>query len=177
MTDRPPLEDLDAEPEPARWCCNGNAEDCALCTDPNPPYPFVCPEHPRTPDNERIVEDKAEERAAAEAYDRALRTPPSAEACAALRERLTSGTVARRKVRRRTATEATGAVCTVTVTVHAPTEENAAAWAQTISDLVSAEHGQEMRLNIQIDRPRKACCGKDIGHHIFCPTRQPKEQP
>lgn len=55
MTDRPTLEDLDAEPSDGPWCCNGNAEDCALCTDPNPPYPFLCPSHPRTSANERIV--------------------------------------------------------------------------------------------------------------------------
>lgn len=24
----------------------GNAEDCPRCTDPNPPYPFLCPGHP-----------------------------------------------------------------------------------------------------------------------------------
>lgn len=42
-----------------------------------------------------------EERAGANAYGRAISAPPSAEACAALRERLTSGGVARRKVRRR----------------------------------------------------------------------------
>lgn len=23
----------------------GNAEDCPRCTDPNPPYPFICPGH------------------------------------------------------------------------------------------------------------------------------------
>ncbi|GGS96571.1 hypothetical protein [Streptomyces violaceus] len=53
MTDRPTLEDLDAVPEPSRWCCNGNAEDCALCTDPNPPYPFLCPGHPEPAANRR----------------------------------------------------------------------------------------------------------------------------
>ncbi|MEU0656073.1 hypothetical protein ABZ485_28045 [Streptomyces albogriseolus] len=55
MTDRPTLEDLDAPLEPARWCCDGNAEDCPLCVDPNLPYPFLCPGHPRTAANERIV--------------------------------------------------------------------------------------------------------------------------
>jgi hypothetical protein len=55
MTNRPDLEGLDAEPDPARWCCNGNAEDCALCTDPNPPYPFLCPGHPQDAASERIV--------------------------------------------------------------------------------------------------------------------------
>ncbi|MFD5491564.1 hypothetical protein ACFWH4_01150 [Streptomyces sp. NPDC127091] len=129
--DRPALENLDAAPAPARWCCDGNAEDCSLCTDPNPDYPWTCPGHPDTAANRQRV---------------------------------------------RAATQAGEAVCTVTVTVHAPTEENAASWAQTISDLVSAEYGQEMRLNIQIDRPRKACCGKDIGHHIFCPTRRTEEK-
>jgi hypothetical protein len=41
-----------------------------------------------------------EERAGANAYDRAINTPPSAEACAAIRERLESGTAPRRKVNR-----------------------------------------------------------------------------
>lgn len=59
MTNPPDLENLDAELEPARWCCQGNAEDCALCTDPNPPYPFLCPGHPRTATNERIVGEAA----------------------------------------------------------------------------------------------------------------------
>lgn len=57
MTERP---DLDAEPERVRWCCNGNAEDCALCTDPNPPYPFLCPGHPRDAASERIVGEAAQ---------------------------------------------------------------------------------------------------------------------
>jgi hypothetical protein len=55
MTDRPTLDDLDTDPAEGPWCCSGNAEDCALCTDPNPPYPFLCPGHPRTAGNERIV--------------------------------------------------------------------------------------------------------------------------
>jgi hypothetical protein len=38
----------------------------------------------------------------------------------------------------------------VLIRVHAPTDENAAQWAQTIRDLVVAEHGQDMRLNITI---------------------------
>lgn len=42
------------------WCCNGNAEDCPLCVDPNPPYPFLCPGHPRTAANERIVGETAQ---------------------------------------------------------------------------------------------------------------------
>ncbi|MFD7465087.1 hypothetical protein [Streptomyces tendae] len=55
MTDRPTLEDLDAAPDDGPWCCTGNMEDCALCTDPNPNYPWICPGHPRTAANERIV--------------------------------------------------------------------------------------------------------------------------
>ncbi|MFD5221416.1 hypothetical protein ACFWMH_27625 [Streptomyces tendae] len=54
-TDRPSLEDLDAAPDDGPWCCTGNAEDCALCTDPNPNYPWICPGHERTAANERIV--------------------------------------------------------------------------------------------------------------------------
>ncbi|MFF8590006.1 hypothetical protein ACF061_00960 [Streptomyces sp. NPDC015220] len=55
MTDRPTLDDLDAEPERTHWCCNGNAEDCPLCTDPNPPYPFLCPGHPDTAESRQRV--------------------------------------------------------------------------------------------------------------------------
>jgi len=60
MTDRPTLENLDAVPESARWCCDGNAEDCPLCTDPNPDYPFICLGHPQTAGNDRIVEAATE---------------------------------------------------------------------------------------------------------------------
>jgi hypothetical protein len=38
-----------------RWCCNGNAETCALCVDPNPPYPFLCPGHEDLPSNRKTV--------------------------------------------------------------------------------------------------------------------------
>ena len=107
MTDRPSLEDLDVVPEPSRWCCAGNAEDCPLCDTAALPYPWICPGHPDTAENRARV-------------------------------------------------QATGAVCTVTVTVHAPTPENAASWAQTISDLATAEYGQEMRLSIQIGQPKEA---------------------
>ncbi len=51
MTDRPSLEDLDTAPEPARWCCAGNAEDCPLCDTRTLPYPWICPGHPDTPVN------------------------------------------------------------------------------------------------------------------------------
>lgn len=51
MTDQSVSDDLDADP----WCCNGNAEDCVLCTDPNPPYPFLCPGHPLSASNQRLV--------------------------------------------------------------------------------------------------------------------------
>ncbi|MEV6737912.1 hypothetical protein AB0N14_13655 [Streptomyces sp. NPDC051104] len=47
-----------------------------------------------------------EERAGANAYDRAINTPPSAETCAAIRERLESGAVPRRKVRAKAASSA-----------------------------------------------------------------------
>lgn len=60
MTGRPTVEDLDAVPDNGPWCCNGNAEDCALCTDPNPNYPWICPGHPRTAANERIVGEAAQ---------------------------------------------------------------------------------------------------------------------
>ncbi|MET9190135.1 hypothetical protein ABZX63_33450 [Streptomyces tendae] len=53
--DRPNLDDLEAAPDDGPWCCTGNMEDCALCTDPNPNYPWICPGHPRTAANEQIV--------------------------------------------------------------------------------------------------------------------------
>lgn len=37
------MAELDAEPDPNAL---PNAEDCPQCTDPNPPYPFICPGHP-----------------------------------------------------------------------------------------------------------------------------------
>lgn len=58
MTDRPTLEDLDAAPDGGPWCCAGNAEDCALCAQQGfdmLAYPWICPGHPRTAANERIV--------------------------------------------------------------------------------------------------------------------------
>ncbi|MGW0014734.1 hypothetical protein ACWDVX_33905 [Streptomyces tendae] len=61
MTDRPTVEDLDAVLDDGPWCCTGNAEDCALCTDPNPNYPWICPGHPRTAANERIVGEAAQD--------------------------------------------------------------------------------------------------------------------
>jgi hypothetical protein len=50
--------------------------------------------------NPEAAHEAIEEQAGANAYDRAINTPPSAEACAAIRERLESGTMATRKVRR-----------------------------------------------------------------------------
>jgi len=123
MTDRPSLQDLDAVPEPARWCCNGNAEDCPLCDTASLPYPWICPGHPDTPANRARV-------------------------------------------------AATHSMCTVTVQVHAPTEENASRWAETLRDHLAAEYGEEMHLDIAIGRPVKSCCGQQIGHFPFCPARQ-----
>lgn len=60
MTDRPALEDLDAVPESARWCCAGNAEDCPLC-DTALPYPWICPGHPDTPANRARARKAAED--------------------------------------------------------------------------------------------------------------------
>lgn len=51
MADRPTADDLDAEPEPTRWCCAGNAEDCPLCDTADLLYPWICPGHDDTPDN------------------------------------------------------------------------------------------------------------------------------
>lgn len=47
--------DLDAEDEPARWCCNGNAEGCPLCNTATLPYPWICPGHPDTAENRARV--------------------------------------------------------------------------------------------------------------------------
>lgn len=61
----------------------------------------------------------------------------------------------------------------VRIRVSAPTEENAEQWAQTIADLVTAEHGQDMRLDITISVPGpagKPCCGMHIGHFPGCPV-------
>jgi len=79
MTDRPYLEDLDTPLKPALWCCNGNAEACALCTDPNPPYPFLCPGHPRTVANERIVGEDVEASGVAVREVRVVVQAPSEE--------------------------------------------------------------------------------------------------
>ena len=40
----------------------------------------------------------------------------------------------------------------VRIRVQAPTDENAAQWADTIRDLVIAEHGQDMRLDVTVGR-------------------------
>lgn len=44
----------------------------------------------------------------------------------------------------------------VRIVVQAPTDENAAHWAETIRDLVVAEHGQDMRLDVTISSGRQA---------------------
>ncbi|MBL3664474.1 hypothetical protein JL475_00240 [Streptomyces sp. M2CJ-2] len=51
------LEDLDAAPEPSRWCCSGNAEDCPLCDTAALPYPWICPGHPDTEANRQLMTD------------------------------------------------------------------------------------------------------------------------
>lgn len=67
--------------KPDRWCCDGNAEDCALCVDPNPPYPFICPGHDRTPEASRtaLVAAAAAGREALRAQMRRLRAWDRAE--------------------------------------------------------------------------------------------------
>lgn len=45
------------------------------------------------------------------------------------------------------------ATATVAITINAPTQENADTWAETIHDLIHAEHGDHMRLNITINPP------------------------
>jgi hypothetical protein len=47
---------------------------------------------------------------------------------------------------------------TVTIRIHAPSDENADQWATTIRDLVTAEHGQDMRLDIRITPPLADAC-------------------
>jgi hypothetical protein len=42
---------------------------------------------------------------------------------------------------------------TVSIIITAPTAENADAWADTIADLVQAEHGDQMRLDISVNPP------------------------
>lgn len=42
---------------------------------------------------------------------------------------------------------------TLAITVTAPTAENANAWADTLADLVQAEHGDHMRLDIRSNPP------------------------
>lgn len=68
--------------------------------------------HPAT--STQDAADALEERAAADAYRRAINAPPSAAVCAAIRDRLASGTVPRRAVRREAARwdeEPTGPAC------------------------------------------------------------------
>jgi hypothetical protein len=52
--------------------------------------------------------------------------------------------------------QATPGVRDVRIVVQAPTDENAVQWAETIRDLVVAEHGQDMRLDVTISRGREA---------------------
>jgi hypothetical protein len=75
MSNRPTLEDLDADPDGTPWCCTGNAEDCRFCTDPNPNYPWICPGHPDTPDNHaRVKAAGATATDQAEEYKEAVRS-------------------------------------------------------------------------------------------------------
>lgn len=54
--------DPDAADE--RWCCGGNAEDCALCDTGRLPYPWICPgTHVDSPENRgRVLKAAAETR-------------------------------------------------------------------------------------------------------------------
>lgn len=89
---------------PERWCCNGNAEECALCDMEGMSYPWICPGgHDETPINRRSVLMDATERGRDElratmrrlrAYDRAKEghvcetdheTMKDEDACEALR--------------------------------------------------------------------------------------------
>jgi hypothetical protein len=66
---------------------------------------------------------------------------------------------------------------TVAITVHAPTSGDATAWAQSISDLVTAEYGQEMRLDIRIsgDTPPIARVSGDVIDGILRETNLDRE--
>lgn len=37
------------------WCCNGNMEECVLCTESNPHYPWICPGHTKSFKNRIMV--------------------------------------------------------------------------------------------------------------------------
>lgn len=194
MTDRPTLEDLDAPLESSRWCCDGNAEDCALCTDPNPPYPFLCPGHPRTTANERIVGETAQPATEATNLDKKRRYLRPVQATIisddpdgvhlAVYEWLpmfdawaTGPALCGESMRQGPLPEGTEVTCgrcldwqpeyeqmlavqhlrasgravrEVRIVVEAPSEENADQWATTIRDLVLAEHGEDMRLDVTI---------------------------
>lgn len=62
--------------------------------------------------NPCAADELLHEAAAAEAYERAINTPPSAEACAAIRKRLESGDLPRRKARRNPALDQPGPATT-----------------------------------------------------------------
>jgi hypothetical protein len=54
------MSDEKVAPKPKRWCCNGNAEDCALCDIDKLPYPWICPgNHDDSPLARRMVLSKA----------------------------------------------------------------------------------------------------------------------
>jgi len=61
------VEEPAADEEPPvkhyHWCCNGNAEECALCDTGALPYPWICPrDHEDTPANRKAVLAAAAER-------------------------------------------------------------------------------------------------------------------
>ncbi|MCU1614921.1 MAG: putative phage protein, partial [Frankiales bacterium] len=124
----------------------GNAEDCPRCTDPNPDYPFLCPGHPATdnssdpaacghtlphPAHRYMQWGQVHQCRGAEAQERGEETT--------------------RHVGTSTIGEtATPGRATITIAVTAPNQDNANRWAGTIRDLVTAEHGHHMRLDITI---------------------------
>lgn len=72
----PTMEMSDVTKPAVRWCCNGNAENCVLCTreiTDKLPYPWICPGHSPTeaavaavrradPDDEDEAEEEANQR-------------------------------------------------------------------------------------------------------------------
>ncbi|MCU1612607.1 MAG: hypothetical protein JWO98_147 [Frankiales bacterium] len=124
----------------------GNAEDCPRCTDPNPDYPFLCPGHPATDNSSdpAACGDTAWHPAHRYMQWGQVHQCPGAEAQACSEDTT-------RHVGTSTIGEpATPGRATITIAVTAPNQDNANRWAGTIRDLVTAEHGHHMRLDITI---------------------------
>ncbi|MDX2513875.1 hypothetical protein PV355_01670 [Streptomyces stelliscabiei] len=95
-------------------------------------------------DGADLLRRLAVEAGQAEAYGRAIQAPPSAETCAALRERLESGEVTRRKVRSRVAAEAP----------HTETRDDVVARVLYVAEVIEANG-----IGWAADSVRRACRG------------------